>query len=217
MNKTLKILSIDWDYFINASLEQRMLLFPDCPSENYSKAIQNLIWSGRYSDPKLTKININQQALNKLEKFLLNIKKPIYLAETHTFCYHLIKTKKQPHQKLILTNIDHHHDIYNKSNKEEINCGNWLYHIIKDHPTGEYTWLKNTDSELYNKNKITKKLKITDNIDTILNQDYDIIFICQSAMWSPPHLDKHLHNMLYKIIDKTITLQNQIWENRNFD
>lgn len=214
LNPTLRILSIDWDYFIDADISQRYQLFPDTPSEKYSEKLQNIIWTSRYSDKELINIPVNHAALNQLENFLLNSPNEIYLAETHTLCYYLIKKIKEHYQSLILTNIDHHHDVYYSSYKKEIQCGNWLYHIIKENPKGQYTWVKNPDSEIFNKNKLTKKLKVSTDLETILKQEYDIVFFCQSAMWTPPHLDKYYLDIFDRIKHKTVTLEAKAWKNR---
>lgn len=214
MTKPLKILSIDWDYFIEADINQRYLLFPDTPSENYSEKIQEIIWSSRYTEPKLNKIPIDMTALKKLENFLQNFPNEIYLAETHTFCYYLIKLKKENNQKLFLRNIDHHHDMYYQNNNNKIQCGNWLYKTIQENPKGDYLWIKNPDSEMFNTNKLTKKLKTTTELDKTLSEEYDIVFFCQSAMWSPPHLDHYYLEIFNKIRYKTITLEPKIWKNR---
>jgi hypothetical protein len=41
--KTLNVLSIDWDYFINATYLERGSMFPDGGNENIPDVIKNII------------------------------------------------------------------------------------------------------------------------------------------------------------------------------
>lgn len=69
--KSLNVLSIDWDYFIDADIETRMQLFPDTPSEKYSVSLQNFIWSSRYSsEDDLIRVSVDESKLSILENLL---------------------------------------------------------------------------------------------------------------------------------------------------
>ena len=53
MMKPLNILSIDWDYFVNATEEQRIMDFPDS-NDNLSQELGKFLWNiliGSFSIP----------------------------------------------------------------------------------------------------------------------------------------------------------------------
>ena len=53
-----RFVSIDWDFFIDATAEERLLMFPDGGTENLPDSIKKYVWDSRYSDPRLEKIGV---------------------------------------------------------------------------------------------------------------------------------------------------------------
>lgn len=58
----MKLLSIDWDYFVQATRTERIELLPDITSETWSYAIVAGIWLSRYSySKKLSELSIKKE------------------------------------------------------------------------------------------------------------------------------------------------------------
>ena len=93
-----------------------------------------------------------------------------------------------------ITNIDMHHDMFNDN--EELDCGNWVSHIKKTIPESNIKWIANPISlEAYG----LDKLPIEYDFESIKNKKFDLIFICRSDIWSPPHLDKYFNMIVEQV------------------
>lgn len=200
----MNVLSIDWDYFIDCTQDEICFLFPDGGNENIGIQLSNQIWAMHYAkssysnfsrvNRELKDIGINKESLNFVLLTILNNSKShtcIQLSESHTTIYDLIlETYTRTGEKVDIYNIDHHSDTYNLGS--ELNCGNWVNYLDTLNCINNYTWIQNVntketlnqrDFEHCNVNTTTD-LTILDNIP-----HWDIIFICKSSIWTPPHLD----------------------------
>lgn len=202
MRLSANILSIDWDFFVDATANERYMLFPDNGNENISNDIQNICWAGRYIDPKLSRITIDQFAINTITKLFNNVSyNPIkvHVFDSHKHCYDLVKKVIYAGVSISrLTNIDFHHDCYSYD-IEEVNCGNWLVKLMTEYPEIDYTWIKRKDSEDLSKDGdfvACSQLNISEDLSEIFNCTWDLVFICKSSVWSPPHLDGDFYNLV---------------------
>jgi|TARA_R110002012_G_scaffold6913_1_gene32910 hypothetical protein len=103
-----------------------------------------------------------------------------------------------------LFNIDHHHDYhYDKSKLNELNEGNWLYHLSNVFKKKiNYVWVSNPNS-LHIHLKEMDKLKsfyFDHNIDFIKQKTFDKIFLC----CSPDYAMTPEVITSYKIIERII-------------
>lgn len=236
----LKILSIDWDYFIDASADERAWMFPDGGNENLPPSLQSVIWANHYGQfpqpttatecqeaiqnnyKNLEEIDVRYDEIYKLAQVIYSIEKPpmIYVAESHkeiasVFAQHW---NSGQYSSVKIVNIDFHSDMYD-NDPEYINCGNWFFHIISrigkvnpfaqnaEHRYNEYLWVHNPDSSLTEgydiPTFIAPYVELQNGIDPeLLKDEYDVIFICKSSMWSPPHLDELLINALTPLKDE---------------
>jgi len=186
--KSLKVLSIDWDYFIKVSMDVRMNCFPDGGTGNINPNVQSIIWASLYKHKELSKVKIDIAELINL-KVLLNHSVDYYdtkviVAESHEHIYKAVHRMIRNNQSIELYNIDFHHDTYG-TDGTDVDCGNWQRILIdEDISDSQYTWIKRPESDdtLYT----LDTCKITD-----INSDvpFDLVFLCRSNMWSPPHLD----------------------------
>ena len=196
-----RILSIDWDYFINATAEQRLLLFPDGGNENISYDLQDFIWSSRYTDPKLNKIGIlknDYKEVNKvLDKFIrrylyskaANPHREVLVTVSHKWIYDFIVQRTNEDEKFEVYNLDFHHDMYDlRTSEEEVNCGNWVNCLQKVRPNMKYHWIPREDSEIHILGGDTVPCEMR-TLKDIEDLRFDYVFICRSDCWSPPHLD----------------------------
>ena len=225
MSDRLNILSIDWDYFINATMSERCSLFPDGGNENIPSVIQNTVWSGYYRTDSLKNIETDTQAIQKIKRCLRKSWDSVFMiADSHRHAYDFIKSimVHMNRESVNVVNVDYHHDIYN--NGEEVDCGNWLRKIMNDYSDTDssFTWIAREDSDesgfcfdesVSDGDGLIKGL----DIDYIFEYDWDAVFICKSGMWSPPHLDKKFKDAFKWILDdmpNTIKYEKGIFEDR---
>ena len=200
-NKALNVLSMDWDYFIDADGETRLMHFPDVPSENYSQSLQNIIWMNRYADDEtLAKIGCKQHVASAFLKAMKNVPF-VVVAESLACIYQFVVGKmRECHRKRVnLLNIDFHSDW--RRDTENVDCGNWLSMLMAQYK-GTYRWLRWEDS--YLDSRIPKTLEhYTSEVRAlreISRTAWDVLFICRSDMWSPPHLDEYFTKVFKPII-----------------
>lgn len=191
MSENLKVLSIDWDYFIDASMLERSMMFPDGGNESLSDAIADFVWATRYAgQPKLEKIGIDIIAFSdvkkRMKKWLLPSTK-VMAADSHRHIYQFITSNLKHGQKVELYNIDFHHDAYGIIDSE-VNCGNWLNHLSKA-IVNPVHWVCRVDSDDEQHDPNVENVKT--NLADVPDKPFDLIFLCRSSCWSPPHLDKH--------------------------
>lgn len=198
-----KFLSIDWDYFIDASAVERALKFPDGGNENLPLDIQSIIWQIRYHDnPDILSIKVHDhfsRIIKVLAKFLMftprnpvDSKHKVLASKniSHKYAYQFILDRTQPGEHFEVYNIDFHHDMYYYSDScDPVNCGNWVRELLKERPGMQYYWVKREDSEtsLLGGDEIPENIIVP--FEKVEEQDFDYVFMCRSDMWSPPHLD----------------------------
>ena len=210
----LNVLSIDWDYFIDANALQRLEHFPDVPNENYAQSVKDAIWTSRYADDgELLKIGINPVAYD-VAYALESMDVPFtVVCDSHKWAYTFImeQLKETGNKQVNLLNLDYHHDC--RSDIKELDCGNWLS-VLMSKCRGKWRWLGWKDS--YRPGKPRKLQFMTEfNKDLIKNTPWDMVFICRSDMWSPPHLDELFTDVFQDVTtDKYCKVQKGIWDSR---
>lgn len=200
-------LSIDWDYFIKATAQERDNLFPSCCDEREDPKIQLLEWMHCYTiSKKLKEISSIQQT-----SYIMNLRgknTKAYIASSHSKIYDLIIKTTKPEEEFNVYNVDFHHDMYHyASSSEEVNCGNWARYL-KEHtrPNMNYFWCPREDSDkrVIGDVKVeAQEMKFEDIINAANNVDY--VFICRSDLWTPPHLDLIFEWQVQVIIYSQVT------------
>jgi hypothetical protein len=209
---TVRVLSVDWDYFVDASEEERVYLFPDGGNEGISGSISDIVWSSRYADSKrcidrggtkfryLADIPLKSDYLKmraKLRKLSPSI--PVLVADSHAHAYNFILDMESP---VDVVNIDFHHDLYSQGiERDELNCGNWLKLLFDMGHVNSITWVKH---EVSCQAELKDAINITTDLSDVLGLDYDALFLCRSRVWSPPHLDKNFISV-FKFIQSHFT------------
>lgn len=209
--KPLRVLSIDWDYLINATTEQRMRLFPDGGSENLSVRVQDVVWSLRYGESEeLEKIGIDVKALELLKKFILKTcDKSTFCTvyDSHKWCFDEVMSRLQNNQPIEVVNVDYHHDFYRNDFLNQVDCGNWVNCLFETNiyrhgkESDKYCWIHREDSDVFPEPKEYVSTKTIEELSTLEEFKFDLLFICRSSVWSPPHLDKEFIEF-YQWIDK---------------
>lgn len=194
------ILSIDFDYFIDASSEERDIYFPE-GSDEIPKDKLKAIWKERYLKyPRLRQIGvIRDYYLLKNFFLVVNIKRDnFYIADSHKYIKKLID-KIPWNLQLTIVNIDFHHDYYHYfRGKDNYNCGNWLRRVLEERPDTKVKWIRRDDSQIYSLEG-EFPFEHTTDIRSIFHESFDYIFICRSPEWSPPHLTSKFEDLARSI------------------
>ena len=196
-----KILSIDYDFFQEATATEQVLLYPD--GRDYANEnLRNFIWEMRYKNtPPLSKIKTNQKLLSDIKTILLNQNKgiPVVIKNSHMFAYQVAMLLHEATQMMSdVYNIDMHHDMFTEGfMPDKVDCGNWLLTAKEEKHVKHITWLARTASkDLCSDEKTQPDEIFYDTLDPIKTMKFDTIFLCRSDMWSPPHLDKYFHQLI---------------------
>lgn len=197
------VLSIDFDYFIDASSQVRDMYFPNVNDEIANNKLQSM-WEERYLRyPELKKIGVIDD-FYILKKFLmeLNIPKGNFIkADSHKYIKNIIERLPGILQ-LMMVNIDFHHDYYHYyKGSDYCNCGNWLRRVMEERPDIKVKWIRRKDSQIYCLDGIVP-FEHTEDIKSIYNEKFDYVFLCRSPEWSPPHLKNKFEEMAFSVSKK---------------
>ena len=145
MQRSLNILSLDFDYFLKFENDDTSVLseFPD-GTEAFLQ-FNDAVWAIRLAykevDDKIKTVKCNEDELAKVSVFLngCNPDIPAMIANSHVHIYDFIISHAKQGQELRILNLDFHHDAYNIS--QELNCGNWVLKL-KERTANPITLLK---------------------------------------------------------------------------
>ena len=183
------ILSIDFDYFIDASSLERDIYFPTGSDEIPKDQLKSM-WKDKYLKyPQLMDVGVIDvfYFIKKLLQFLSIHNNNFYKADTHKYIKQLIDLIPW-NKQLRIVNIDFHHDYYHYyKGGDNYNCGNWLRRLIEERPHTNVTWIRRKDSQI-NSLEGEFPYEHTTDIKSIANDRFHYVFICRSPEWSPPHL-----------------------------
>lgn len=210
---SIKVLSIDWDYFVDCPIDFKVENFPDGGNENLSEWVLDAIWVNRYAQcRKLKDVDEDTKELIKLRimlKQVVNQYTTVVIADSHKDIYKYLEQFRQTKIPIDLYNIDFHHDVYGFQN-DDVDCGNWLRLFMNssnNHDKDTYTWVRREDSELSGDEIIDDNSIV--GIPKELSESttpFQFVFLCKSGVWSPPHLDKEflsLCRLLNKLSNKS--------------
>ena len=202
-SKVLRMLSIDWDVFHD--MTQFMPGSMECQEDwivEYSR------WEGEFKHS----YKFATKEFECFKKYLSSVTQIVYIAEDHKELYHLIERDTEVH----VTNLDFHDDMYEIDKVRGAECGSWASALVE---------LKDCDvtidwRQLYTKGLISKqrseyldkRIKWSHQMgfDTVFNQTYDIIFLCRSWDFSPPHMG-HKFRELQECCDWRLVGESIIW------
>lgn len=197
MIKIKKFLSIDWDYYIDATDFQRYTMFPDGGNENLPTSLRDYIWDSYYRNPELEKIGVLPLEFKYLLSYCRQFKGQALITDSHKHIFDFIMDRTDPDEFFEVYNIDFHHDLYDfkTSDGARVNCGNWVTELRKERPGMSYKWVHRDDSELTFDGELVEADFMTFNQFNMeflrgIADEFDYLFLCRSSVWSPPHLDK---------------------------
>lgn len=190
-----RFLSIDWDFFIDATADERALLFPDGGNENMPDSLKKYVWDSRYSEPRLEEIEVDLDAFKYTQKLCRSFHGKCFIAESHKYAFDFIMENTTPDEQFEVYNIDFHHDLYDFGHKR-VNCGNWVTKLKEKRPYMKYAWVSRPDSEV----KVGILQISFDAFMSRCGDDFqglsNHLFLCRSDMWSPPHLDNYFRRLV---------------------
>jgi len=213
-----KILSIDWDFFLNCPIELRMKFEQETED--------NELWGNIYKKFKCLKYNTN---INELDyDFIIRfINKQncsdIYISNDHRIICDLIDEKfnnylddddEEKNIELNITNVDFHHDCYvSILGNTPLNCASWLSCLYEENNFNiNSLWIAHDNSyDFWDASYIDE---YSTDIKDIENISYDMIFICKSKEYMPPHLDLNFIQMINNIDKNKIYLERSVLQNR---
>lgn len=199
--KTLNVLSIDFDYFQGVTKDILTTCYPD--GIDLPTPLSSVVWCSHYAHPytaeKLESVGILEQELDYLKQILhqtLSQNTPVMICNSHVHIYDFIhEHMKQRHAKqLAVTNIDLHHDCFNDNS--ELDCGNWISHLKSEyHANCKIRWIHNPISLSVFGLDDLQGLPVYNSISHVLNESFDIVFLCRSDNWLAPHLDPYFQDI----------------------
>ena len=207
MTPTYRVLSLDWDYFIAATADQRIRLFPDGGNENLPGVLSDFIWASKYAEnSELQSIEEDAPAINYILNFIRQTcdgTTKMFVYDSHKWAYNCITEYKPIGHNLQVINVDFHHDCYTMN--EGIDCGNWLINLVNlpDVDKFQAIWVKRPDSDdcycIDDVSFIKGKVKngqpeflqsaFIGDLYKFKKLHFDMVYICRSSCWSAPHLD----------------------------
>lgn len=187
----MRILSIDFDYFVDTDIDTRNMCFPD-GHDNFSPTLTEFIWGRRY---EFHRELIDLEVIADYEimcQFLKNLRGgKVLIADSHREIAQFFKEIKAD-EDLELINIDFHHDLY-ITGGNNLDCGNWLRFLADLKPDANIKWVRREDSDVDSLSG-TFPYEHTTEISEVQGE-FDLIFLCFSSPWTPPHLKPHFDVM----------------------
>lgn len=196
MKKALQVLSVDYDLFQIVSADTIEKHYPD--GIDLTDELSKVVWMSHYSEPdgleNLLNVKINKHLLSELYGLLsgsLYYKlSDVMICNSHKHIYPFIREHYDhgDFEKVSIDHLDMHHDMFNGN--DALDCGNWLGHIKKEIPT-RINWGTNPISRKVYGLTEPEFDSIRTDFSNLTDRVWDIVFLCKSSSWVPPHLDEY--------------------------
>lgn len=191
--KTINILSIDFDYFVDTSLDVRNNIFHNGYDEATEEELKNM-WNSVYvNHPQVQDIGVTYD-YPIIKDLIKSIKGDFLISPTHKDIKQLLD-KIPLDVQINIVNVDFHHDMYCYYKGDDYNCSTWLRRLVEDRPNTNAVWCRREDSDtrvLWGEVDIPHHI----GLDVILHSKFDMCFICESPEWTPPHLHSHYEELV---------------------
>ena len=205
------ILTIDWDYFFNADFDTRDKIF--LQGEDYAQSevdpeYQLQSWAKMYlSHPELGEVTVKSDEYNTMVDFLTKYTGDYSISEGHEKVIDEILRITSPDEEICVYNIDFHHDLYAyETGSQKYDCSNWVLALKELRPNLKYIWVYDETSQfsaLYSENAIHdnefSEAMLFNSLCKRFNIIYtpiDLVHLCKSELWSPPHLDHYFISLV---------------------
>ena len=205
----MRVLSIDWDYFIQE---------PDSNEHDWTFTEESFFYEAAWVTrrarvkgliPEGGKLPVVETLdLTRVMPFIGSVmlfaelaekqNYEIAIADSHKHLGHMLSDKTD----IELINIDAHHDLWYYSkclSEDDINCGNWGSWLIGQQRISSWTqiyptWRKHSPEQ--NRREPMKwanrrtKLRMRHRAPRLGKMAFDLVYICRSSCWTPPEYDK---------------------------
>lgn len=208
----MRVLSIDFDFFQIVDSDTIIRYYPD--GHDFSTDLSIMIWGQHYAHKTESKIIKSVKTDKKLLSQMISIIENnadyddsychSMIVNSHRHIYDFISNNfdKSKYNGLDIYNVDMHHDMFDteviksyKNNKEittykthDVDCGNWASCLMRDFKNTTINWIKNPISDMTYSTKVPHNA--FDDFTPIKDMKFDLIFLCRSDIYLPPHLDK---------------------------
>ena len=224
-SKILNILSIDFDFFQIIDTATIFECYPD--GLDLPTKLTELTWAGHYQSTyrndreRLLNVKVNEKLLEDVKDLAINNAKnsniPLLVANSHKHIYKFIEDEMHTgkYSGISIYNLDMHPDYKNKN--AEIDCGNWLGMAVKNFPNCKATWVINPISLDLAYEDNYKGLHRVKTLKSLKDKTFDMVYLCRSDNWTPPHLDNHFNELFYEISYNltNVRAENSIMQPRN--
>ena len=197
----MNILSIDYDYFQKVT-EKQLKLYPD----GIDMTLDESLKAWERSINKLKYRYLITSIMNDYEKLYFiadiiadNSSALMKESYTHKDIYNFIIENTSPDDTLNLYHLDMHHDAIN--NNDELDCGNWCSFLNEERRLNLYWFPNPISANVYGLGENFVPY-LHNDLHEIKDIRFDMIFLCMSPCWVPPHLHKD-----YKILKENMNLE----------
>ena len=185
-----RILSIDFDYFIDTDIDTRNDEFPDGADNQTDDAIQDMWFNSYFRHPEIHDISVMPEQFRDCWRFLYSLESGrVLIAESHSKIIEVLSETVKDELEVI--NVDFHHDCY-ITGGNNFDCANWVRHLMTMKPDTKFLWVKKEDSET---TSLEGEFPYPSTTEFNLEGEFDYIFLCFSPEWTPPHLRPYFNDL----------------------
>lgn len=201
----LKVLSIDFDYFQDVLPSTVRRYYPD--GIDMPTDISSMIWSSHYNKywegcQAIQDVYIDLPLLIDMKNILKMQREETecVINQSHFGIWREITDRCPFGGSVMVAHVDFHHDFVN-GNEEfgYVDCGNWMWWLTKKYDASPVWFTRSSALELYQ----CGTDEIPCHIDDLSHlrhvsrfYDFDLIYLCRSDQWIPPHLDKFFDELV---------------------
>lgn len=204
--RPFRVLSIDFDFFQETTADTIRNYYPD--GMELGTKLSEIVWASKYMQfgtykgyDELMKVSLSHDLFLQIQQILekQNGDIPCTIAQSHERIYQELVGRIDEDQPALIAHIDFHHDMFNGN--REVDCGNWVGKFIDIHPNTQVTWFtREVGIECYGLEDVPDIPKQF-NLQSLLNQEFDMVFLCRSDAWLPPHLDVYFNDLVLMCSD----------------
>lgn len=200
-NKPFRVLSIDFDFFQDTTQEIIQNYYPD--GADLNTVLSEIVWVSKYISYQnfkgretLKEVTINKHLFQQIQQIIQRQRTltPCVIAQSHVHIYDQLIERIAETQKAEIYHIDFHHDYQNGN--QEVDCGNWLGKFVEHHPETDVVWFTRENAlQAYGSYPALERC-IQFDLQSIMDQTFDLVFLCRSDAWLPPHLDVYFDDLV---------------------
>lgn len=196
-----KMLTIDWDFFIDVSLSDRTDTFPHITDGSLSYNPDNSLWDKVSCNTRLFNKDFNQ--LVSCISSMKGLFKNTFVSENHGEAYNVFNLCGGFDE---IVNVDFHHDLYFGSS--HLCCDNWCT-LLKNKNQFKYFWVKRKDSvtTTFGEEVDANILSFSKLLCLIKSGCFNTIHLCRSDLYTPPKFDPYFDLLKNTIINKSLSFK----------